>query len=93
MTQTALQGLRKQSVPDAELLLSHRVAAFLSRHGHAQEAEYVRMFADWHEAWDGRGLNQDERSTANYKLLHYLLDDWMPWHRDNYDFLTVDVNR
>ena len=93
LTQAALQGLRKQSVPDAELLLSHRVARFMRARGFAVEATYIQTIADWHEAWDGRGLHPLHRSRANYRMLNYLLDEWMPWHTDTYDFLMIDVNR
>ena len=93
LTQISLQGLRKQSVEDAERLLSTRVATFLRNRGYQSEAEYVRIIAEWHRANDERGLSQLERSRANYELLNYLLDDWMPWHRDNYDFTSIDINR
>ncbi|KAK3752537.1 hypothetical protein QZH41_016313 [Actinostola sp. cb2023] len=26
-------------------------------------------------------------------MLNYILDEWMPWHTNNYDFSTIDVNR
>ena len=93
MTQGALQGLDKQSVPDAEVLLSHKVAEFMAQHGYQNESEYVSMIASWHEGWDGRGLRQLDRCKANYMLLNYLLDEWMPWHRQTYDFRLMDVNR
>ncbi|KAK3716248.1 hypothetical protein QZH41_018049, partial [Actinostola sp. cb2023] len=52
-----------------------------------------QLLADWHEASDGRGLGQLERCRKNYKMLNYILDEWMPWHTSNYDFSTIDVNR
>jgi hypothetical protein len=95
LTQIALQGLRKQSVPDAELLLSHRVADFLLEQGnqYTPEAQYVKVIADYHEAWDGRGLTQLQRCRNNYAMLNYILDEWMPWHNEIYDFRLIDVNR
>lgn len=93
LTQVSLQGLRKQSVEDAERLLSTSVARFFRSRGYVAEAEYVQIIADWHRANDERGLSQLERSRANYGLLNYLLDEWMPWHRDNYDFASIDINR
>ena len=93
LTQNALQGREIQSVPDAELLLSHRVAAFMQRRGYAAEAEYVSIIAGWHEGWDGRGLGQLDRCRANYHMFNYILDEWIPWHRVNYDFRLIDVNR
>ena len=42
LTQVALRGERKQSVPDAERLLSYKVADYMFTNGHYAEAEYVR---------------------------------------------------
>jgi hypothetical protein len=89
----ALQGIRKQSVPDAERLLSYRVANFLAGHGYNREAEYTETIAGFHESWDGRGLTQLQRCRANYRMLNYILDELMPWHREQYDFSLIDVNR
>ena len=47
----------------------------------------------WHEAADGGGLSELERCRKNYAMLNMILDDWMPWHRDNYDFSSIDINR
>lgn len=93
LTHAALVGLRKQSVDDAERLLSHRVGKFLGDNGFATEAEYVTTIADWHEASDGRGLSQLQRSKKNYAMLNYVLDELMPWHRQTYDFALLDINR
>ena len=56
LTFAALTGERKQSVVDAERMLSYLVASFLSEHGYEKEGEFVRTVAGWHEAADGRGL-------------------------------------
>ena len=93
LTQVALQGVRKQSVEDAEKLLSKRVATFMSSKGFTEESKYVSVIAEWHRANDERGMDQISRSRANYNLLNYLLDIWMPWHREKYDFSTIDINR
>lgn len=93
LTQAALVGKRKQSVKDAERLLSYHVVASLERHGFDTEAEYVRIVAQWHEASDGRGLSQLQRCRYNYEMLNFILDEWMPWHTDAYDFSTIDINR
>ena len=93
LTHAALVGERKQSVPDAEKMLSYLVAKFLREHGYETEAYYVETVAEWHEAADGRGLTELERCRKNYSMLNMILDEWMPWHRDNYDFTTIDVNR
>lgn len=47
----------------------------------------------WHEASDGRGLSQLERCRYNYHMLNFILEEWMPWFRDCYDFSTIDINR
>lgn len=93
LTYAALTGKRKQSLKDAERLLSYHVADSLRRKGHEQEANHVKIIANWHEASDGRGLSQLQRSQYNYQMLNYVLDDWMPWHHENYDFSTIDINR
>lgn len=93
LTHAALVGKRKQSVKDAERLLSYHVVASLRRHGHNAEADYVHVIAQWHEASDGRGLGQLQRCRYNYKMLNFILDEWMPWHTDIYDFATIDINR
>ena len=61
LTHAALNGSRKQSVPDAEQLLSFYAANFLRAKNYDAEAEYVKTVAKWHEASDGRGLSQLQR--------------------------------
>ena len=73
--------------------MQYHVVRSLERHGHLREAEYVFTVAQWHEASDGRGLSQLQRCQYNYKMLNFILDEWMPWHTENYDFSTIDVNR
>ena len=93
LTHAALIGKRKQSLADAERLLSYHVVASLRKNGHEREAKHVEIIANWHEASDGRGLSQLIRCKYNYKMLEYILDEWMPWHKTCYDFSTIDVNR
>ena len=93
LTHAALTGQRKQSVVDAERLLSLHVAKFFKDKGYQAEAEYVSIIANWHEASDGRGMTQFQRCKANYSMLNYVLDEWMPWHRETYDFSLMDINR
>lgn len=93
LTHAALVGERKQSVTDAEKMLSYLVAKFLREHGYEREAYYVETVAGWHEAADGRGLTELERSRKNYAMLNMILDEWMPWHKENYDFSTIDINK
>ena len=93
LTQAALTGERKQSVQDAERMLSFLVAKFLKENGYPREGLYVETVAGWHEAADGRGLSELDRCKKNYAMLNMILDEWMPWHKDNYDFSTIDINR
>lgn len=93
LTHAALVGKRRQSVKDAERLLSYHVVRSLERHGDIEEANYIRTVAQWHESSDGRGLNQLQRCRFNYQMLNFILEEWMPWHGDCYDFSTIDINR
>ena len=93
LTQAALTGERKQSVQDAERMLSYLVAKFLQENGYENEGVYVQTVAGWHEAADGRGLSELQRCKKNYAMLNMILNEWMPWHQENYDFSTIDINR
>ena len=93
LTHAALTGERKQSVADAERMLSYLVGKYLSDHGYEREAKYVETVAGWHEAADGRGINELQRCRKNYAMLNMILDEWMPWHGELYDFSSIDINR
>ncbi|XP_072042171.1 uncharacterized protein [Amphiura filiformis] len=102
LTHSALRGDNKQSVPDAESLLSHNVANSLHKLGYQKEAKYIKTLANWHEAHDGRAIKskhqsqaskQRKRSQYNYEMLNMILDEYMPWHRTCYDFRYIDINR
>ena len=93
LTHAALTGERKQSVGDAERMLSFLVAKFLREHGYNREANYIDIVAGWHEAADGRGLTALQRCKRNYAMLNMILDEWMPWHREIPDLSTIDINR
>ena len=93
LTHAALVGKRKQSLVDAERLLSYHVVESLNRKSHEKEASHVQIIANWHEATDGRGIDQLTHCKYNYLMREYILDEWMPWHRTCYDFSTIDVNR
>ena len=75
LTHAALIGKRKQSLVDAERLISSHVVSSLCPHGHDQEARHVELLSQWHEATDGRGLRQLQRCRLNYQMLNYILDD------------------
>ncbi len=74
LTFAALTGERKQSVVDAERMMSYLVAKFLSENGYEKEGEFVNIVAGWHEAADGRGLSEFERCRKNYAMLNMILD-------------------
>jgi hypothetical protein len=93
LSHAALTGQRPQSVEDVEKLLSYHVAASMQHNGYDMEADYVSTIAALHEASDGRGIPQLQRCKANHKLLNYIVDDFMPWHKDYYEFTYIDVNR
>lgn len=86
LTHAALIGKRKQSLVDAERLLSYHVVESLKRNGHEREAKHVEVIANWHEATDGRGISQLKHCKYNYLMMQYILDDWMPSWRPCYDF-------
>jgi hypothetical protein len=93
LTYEALTGKNKQSVPDCERLVSPGVVDFLERVGNARGAKIIRTIHNWHKAVDGRGLNEATRLTYIQDMKTWILDDWMPWHRENPDYATIDVNR
>ena len=93
LTHVALISERKQSLLDAERLLSYHVVKSLRRQGYETEAQYVEIIVNWHNAADGRGLNQLQRCKYNYEMLNYILEKWMPWYKDSYDFSMIDINR
>lgn len=93
LTYTALTGKRKQSVSDAEKLLSTAVAEWCKNNGYPEEGRVVEVIANWHKASDGRGLDEETRKKYNMAMLDFLLEDWMPWYNENRDFSTLDPNR
>ena len=48
LTQIALVGRRKQSVGDAERLLSFHLSKFMEENGHQNEAKLRQTIAEWH---------------------------------------------
>ena len=93
LTYTALAGIRKQDVGDAERLLSQSVADFLRENEYSREADYIETILDWHRSADERGLTQLERCRMNYRFLNMILNELMPWFTTNYDFSTLEVTR
>lgn len=59
------------------------------------KAAYLRAVHGWRRACDERGLSDAQRGQFNTKFLDYILDDFMPWHKDTgmRDFSHQEVNR
>ena len=93
LTYPALTGQRKQSIRDVENSLSSNMADFMKSKEYKFEEKYIRIFLNWRRACDERGLSEAQRSEFNLDLLKYLLDEWMPWHVQQYDFSLLEVNR
>ncbi len=86
LTVAAVTGVRKQSVGDAEKLFGSKVMRWMSDKGYSEEAKLTKVVLNWHRASDERGLSDLARSRYDYAMLNYILDDLMPWHKENYDF-------
>ena len=93
LSYSALVGSRKQSVEDAERLLSVSMAEFMECKGYDEEAKYIRAVNGWRRACDERGLTELQRCRYNYLFLNYIIADWMPWYKSDYDFSLLEVNR
>ena len=57
------------------------MVSFMRKRGYSFEAHYIDAILNWRQ------------SRFNYQMLNYLLDELMPWHKDCYDFSTLEVNR
>ena len=88
-----MTGKRKQSISDAEKLLSIAVANWCKENGFPKEGRVVEIIANWHKASDGRGLDEETRRKYNLGMLDFLLEDWMPWYQEKNDYATLDPNR
>jgi len=91
---TAVSGIRKQYVEDVERLFGDSLITWMDGKGYSYEAEFLHVIRDWRRACDERGLSQKERSHFNIEFLNYILDDLMPWHKDEglRDFSLLEVN-
>ena len=91
----AMIGTRKQSVTDVEQIFSRSVLEFMERKKYDIEAKYVRVIRNWRRACDERGLSHEQRSAFNSDLIEYILDELMPWHKEEgmKDFSTFEVNQ
>ena len=66
---------------------------FMRKKEYNFEADFIEVILNWRRASDERGLSQLARCRFNHQMLNYLLDDLMPWHKEIYDFSTLEVNR
>ena len=62
---------------------------------YTSEASYLRVVHNWRQACDKRGISDALRSQYNQQFLDYILDDLMPYHKDEglNDFSLLEVNR
>ena len=78
---------------DAERLFSPKLLDFMEKNMYTYEASYIRAVLGWREACDQRGISELDRCRYNYKMLNFMLDELMPWHKQSYDFSLLEVNR
>lgn len=93
LTYAALTGQRKQSVTDAERLFGAGVLSFMQKKNYKFETKYVEIVLNWRRAGDERGLSELQRSRYNYSMINFILDELLPWHNDNYDLSSLEVNQ
>jgi len=95
LTYSALSGVRKQSVQDVERLFSESLTRWMENKGYAVEAKFLQVIRNWRRASDERGLTDTQRHQFNNELLCFLLDDLMPWYKEEglWDFSLLEVNR
>ena len=92
LTYPSLTGARKQSVSDVERLFSDQMESFMKRNGYAAEEVYIQVVRKWRRASDERGLSQEDRKKFNKAFYDYILDDLIPWHKEE-DLSSLEVNR
>lgn len=65
----------------------------MQQKGYDYEAGYIQTVWNWQRACDECGLNELQHSKFNYQFLNMILDELMPWHKELYDFSSLEVNR
>lgn len=93
LTHVALVGTRKQYVPDAEKLLSFHVAKFFKDNNYLyQKLSMLRQLLSGisKHLMDVVSINSRDTGLSNANCI---LDELRPWHQDNYDLSTLDINR
>lgn len=93
LTFPALTGQRKQSIRDVEILFSCDMERFMEKKGYEYEAKFISRIRNWRRACDERGLTELQRCKFNYELLEMILEELMPWYKEQYDFSLLEVNR
>jgi len=63
--------------------------------GYSVEAKHIRLVYNWRRAYNERGLTVAQCSKWNNDFVDYILDDLMPWHKEDHlrDFSLLEVNR
>ena len=82
LTYESLTGKNKQSIPDCERMISLGVISFMEKNGQLNESRVLSILRNWHRAVDGRGIPEETPLTFLQDMKDWLLDDWMPWHRE-----------
>ncbi|KAK3745295.1 hypothetical protein QZH41_013952, partial [Actinostola sp. cb2023] len=86
-----LRSLMAENIK-TKINLSPAMAMFMKRHNYKDEERFISLVSNWHKSSDGRGLSEEQRHTYNISMLHYLLEDWLPWYWYNCDYSTADIN-
>ena len=42
---------------------------------------------------DERGLTEQQRRQSRDDFIEFILDNWMPWHKETHDFSLLEVYR
>ena len=66
---------------------------FVNKMEYEFEEKFVQVVLNWRRVSDEHGLSELQRSHYNYDMLNFLLDELVPWHQDNYDLSTLEVNQ
>ena len=93
LTYPALTGAGKQSVVGAERLFNPDLTAFMQQKGYEYEARYTEVIWNWRRSCDAHGLSELQQCRFNYQFLNLILEDLMPWYKQQYDFSLLEVNR
>ena len=80
---------------DVDRLFGLPLITWTESKGYNDEAMYLRVIHNWRCAYDARGLSDEQCSTFNKEILMYILDNLMPWNKEDalHDFSLLEVNR